>query len=223
MHGIGHGPESVDQLVVVDTQLPGGGLTNGRYIGVTGNDQPDSAAGQSDHGVDQPSGDPALFRGHAFPGGRTDESIGKGQAIDGSGCKQRGGEHWRSLFVKSYGQGFLILADTVGFDWLFSGPAHRLAIVGERGFGNTAAPDHAAAGGGIDAAAHVGAAIGHGMVPAVVTVENKQPGDHSLAFQTHPAARGFQLVHSGKIDAHDSVLHAPGVGIGGQRRLTDTK
>jgi hypothetical protein len=69
----------------------------------------------------------------------------------------------------------------------------------------------------------VGAAIGHGMVLAVVTVENKQPGVQSLAFQAHPAAWIFQLVHSGKIDANVSILHSPGFGIGGQRGLTNTK
>ena len=69
------------------------------------------------------------------------------------------------------------------------------------------AANGAAAGDDVDAAAHVGAAVGHGVVLTVVTVKYQQPGIDPVALQAHAAAGRpdlyqRQLEHAPERDGH---------------------
>jgi hypothetical protein len=77
MDGCRHLAQAFHATVMVDTQLPGGGLSGGAYVSVTADDQPNAAPGNFFHEYDEGRGTVAVFSGHSFPGGGTDKSIGK--------------------------------------------------------------------------------------------------------------------------------------------------
>ena len=77
----GHLFEPRNHVVVMDTQLTGAGLADFLDIGMTADNQSDTAFGQRFHQVDQLGRAAAVFGSQTFPGCRAYKSVLQFQAV----------------------------------------------------------------------------------------------------------------------------------------------
>ena len=85
VHGFCHGFKTRNQSIVVNSQLPGTGLTLGADIGMAADDQAQSPFGKLSHQIDELRGTSTVICSHSLPGCRSNESVRKLHAVNGAG------------------------------------------------------------------------------------------------------------------------------------------